>query len=90
MALLMWSNLAPRSGYGCVPFDLTDFRDHSSSPAKTLGFSAFDVDAANNKNNNHDTDDEDACLDDVSRLQHLFEEKGLVAVENTDMALRKG
>ncbi|KAF0899889.1 hypothetical protein E2562_025129 [Oryza meyeriana var. granulata] len=86
--LLLRSDLAPRAArLGRVPFDLADFRDRSSSPAKTSGFSAFvrayfhfldtrSLFAAQDMdaaNNNGTDDDEDAGLDGVSRLQHLLD-----------------
>uniref|UniRef100_A0A0E0LVR2 ENTH domain-containing protein n=1 Tax=Oryza punctata TaxID=4537 RepID=A0A0E0LVR2_ORYPU len=74
--LLLRSDLAPRAArLGRVPFDLADFRDRSSSPAKTSGFSAFvrayfhflDTRSlfaaqdmdASANNNNHDADDDE-------------------------------
>ncbi|BAF23916.1 putative clathrin assembly protein At1g25240 [Oryza sativa Japonica Group] len=85
--LLLRSDLAPRAArLGRVPFDLADFRDRSSSPTKTSGFSAFvrayfhfldtrSLFAAQDMDNNDDddADDEDARLDGVSRLQHLLD-----------------
>ncbi|KAG8047537.1 hypothetical protein GUJ93_ZPchr0008g11534 [Zizania palustris] len=83
--LLLRSDLAPRAArLGRVPFDLADFRDRSSSPAKTSGFSAFarayfhfldtrSLFAAQEMDYaGNDADDEDARLDGVSRLQHLL------------------
>uniref|UniRef100_A0A0D9X8Q6 ENTH domain-containing protein n=1 Tax=Leersia perrieri TaxID=77586 RepID=A0A0D9X8Q6_9ORYZ len=85
--LLLRSDLAPRAArLGRVPFDLADFRDRSSSPAKTSGFSAFvrayfhfldtrSLFAAQDMDagDGEDDDTEDARLDGVSRLQHLLD-----------------
>ncbi|XP_062192361.1 putative clathrin assembly protein At1g25240 [Phragmites australis] len=84
--LLLRSDLAPRAArLGRVPFDLADFRDRSSPTPKSSGFSAFvrayfrfldtrslfaaqELDGTNNE-----TDDEDARLDRVTKLQHLLD-----------------
>ncbi|KAL5230706.1 hypothetical protein ABZP36_029482 [Zizania latifolia] len=84
--LLLRSDLAPRAArLGRVPFDLADFRDRSSSPAKTSGLSAFvrayfhfldtrSLFAAREMDGaSNDAGDQDASLDGVSRLQHLLE-----------------
>lgn len=85
--LLLRSDLAPRAArLGRVPFDLADFRDRSSPPSKSSGFSAFvrayfrfldtrSLFAAQDIDgaNNNEADDEEARIDRVSKLQHLLE-----------------
>ncbi|KAL6858804.1 hypothetical protein ACP4OV_017806 [Aristida adscensionis] len=82
--LLLRSDLAPRAArLGRVPFDLADFRDHSSPPARSSGLSAFvrayfrfldtrSLFAAQELDGDAD-DDEDARLDSLTKQQHLLD-----------------
>ncbi|KAL6647419.1 hypothetical protein ACP70R_014856 [Stipagrostis hirtigluma subsp. patula] len=84
--LLLRSDLAPRAArLGRVPFDLADFRDRSSPPSKSSGFSAFvrayfrfldtrSLFASQELDGGSgDADDEDARLDRVTKQQHLLD-----------------
>ena len=86
--LLLRSDVAPRAArLGRVPFDLADFRDRSSSPSKSSGFSAFvrayfrfldtrSLFAAQELDDDDDaggSDGEDARLDRVTKQQHLLD-----------------
>ncbi|PWZ53208.1 putative clathrin assembly protein [Zea mays] len=85
--LLLRSDVAPRAArLGRVPFDLADFRDRSSPPSKSSGFSAFVrayfrfLDTRSlftaqelDAANSGEADGEDARLDSVTKLQHLLD-----------------
>ncbi|XP_062196243.1 putative clathrin assembly protein At1g25240 [Phragmites australis] len=84
--LLLRSDLAPRAArLGRVPLDLADFRDRSSPPSKSSGFSAFvrayfrfldtrSLFAAQELDGtSSEADDEGARLDRVTKLQHLLD-----------------
>ncbi|RCV31446.1 hypothetical protein SEVIR_6G184300v4 [Setaria viridis] len=87
--LLLRSDLAPRAArLGRVPFDLADFRDRSSPPSRSSGFSAFvrayfrfldtrSLFAAQELDDagggSGSDDDEDARLDRVTKQQHLLD-----------------
>jgi hypothetical protein len=85
--LLLRPDLAPRSvRLGRIPFDLADFRDRSSPPSKSSGFSAFvrayfrfldtrSLFIAQDLDavaDTGETDGEDARLDHVTKQQHLL------------------
>jgi hypothetical protein len=84
--LLLRSDLAPRAArLGRVPFDLADFRDRSSPPSKSSGFSAFVrayfrfldtrslFTAQELDAASGEADDEDARLDRLTKQQHLLD-----------------
>lgn len=83
--LLLRSGLAlPAARAGRVPFELADFRDRSSPPAKSLAFSAFvrayfrfldyrSLFAAQEDIDSDDADADGARLDRITKLQFLLE-----------------